>query len=481
MPPKHRQLNAPRPKPARNAFQALVDLPEDGSNSTFDGRDRKVDESDRFSARNTLQCAPSATPAASPPPTRYTTDYGESPVRKWRKELVKKGVRAYVFGEEIDCRAENILQYCAANATIGAHLEWLIEQRTGAIGDEMESAFKTVFDKLDNLRRQVDKMAMEEVALHKAYRQSTAETAALKATVDTLTKQINDHIALPALPVPDPTTSSTTMEEMTMQLSVVQNDIQDVLEAVRNPPGKRKRRGSDQNTGPTTPTNRRLATNKKRDASPEHSLMHSQHATSAAQDALDTLMHKYPPRPLAITSTEATTDPLPDSNAVQDTTLPDAPTTTAPAEKDGWKTVMGKAVQKKRRNDKADNERAATTASNTPKMKHGGRGKNTHQPKPTTPSAKKTWAEVVKSGGINVQIVLGNGNLGLATPPTKKRGERRGGAARRLGRKEGVGEKGEERRGKVGRPGAGGEEASTTGGGGERVEESGGRGGPAVV
>jgi hypothetical protein len=164
--------------------------------------------------------------------------------------------------------------------------------------------------------------------------------------------------------------------------------------------------------------------------------MHSQHATSAAQDALDALMRKYPPPPLAITSTEATTDPLPDGDAVQDTTLPDAPTTTAPAEKDGWKTVEGKKAQKKRRNDKADNKWAMETSNKPPTTKTGGRGKTTHQPRTNTPSAKKTWAEVVKSGGINVQIVLGNGNLGLATPPTKKWGERRGGAARRLGRKE---------------------------------------------
>jgi regulator of replication initiation timing len=159
----------------------------------------------------------------------------------------------------------------------------------------MESAFQTVFDKLENLTRKVNKMALEEVALRKAYSQSIAERAALKATVDTLTKQLDEHIVFPALPLPDPMASSTTMEEMTMQLSVVQNDIQDVLEAIRNPPGKRKRRGSDQNTEPTTPTNRRLATNKQCDASPEHSLMHSQHATSAAQDALDALMRKYPP------------------------------------------------------------------------------------------------------------------------------------------------------------------------------------------
>jgi hypothetical protein len=190
------------------------------------------------------------------------------------------------------------------------------------------------------------------------------------------------------------------MEEMTVQLSHVQHDIQDVLATVRNAPSKRKRWGSNQNMGPTTLTNQQLATNRKRDASPEHSLMHSQHATSAAQDALDALMRKYPPCPLAITLTEATTDPLPDGNATQDTTLPDAPTTTAPVEKDGWKTMEGKAAQKKRRNDKADNKWATETSNKPLTTKTGGQGKTTHQPRINTPSTKKTWAEVVKSGGL---------------------------------------------------------------------------------
>jgi hypothetical protein len=150
-------------------------------------------------------------------------------------------------------------------------------------------------------------------------------------------------------------------------------------------------------------------------------------------------------------------------------------------DKSVWKTVEGKAAQKKRRNEKADNKWAMETSNKPPTTKTGGRGKNSHQPRTTNTAAKKTWAEVVKSGGINVQIVLGNGNLGLATPPTKKRGERRGGVVRRLGRKQGVGERGEEIRGKVGRPGAGGKEASTTSGGGERVEESRGGGGAAAV
>jgi hypothetical protein len=147
--------------------------------------------------------------------------------------------------------------------------------------------------------------------------------------------------------------------------------------------------------------------------------MHSQHATSATQDALDALMRKYPPRPLVTTSTEATTDPLPNSHAVQDTTLPDAPTTTAPAEKDGWKTVEGKAAQKKRRNGKADNKWAATTANYTLKTTNGGRGKNTYQPRMNTPSAKKTWAEVVKSGGINVRAPRREHHHGNGDPPLR--------------------------------------------------------------
>jgi hypothetical protein len=86
--------------------------------------------------------------------------------------------------------------------------------------------------------------------------------------------------------------------------------------------------------------------------------------------------------------------------------------------------------------------------NNTLTMKNGGRGTNTHQPRTNPPSAKKTWAEVIKSGGINVQIVLGNGNLGLTTP-TKMRGERHGGAARRLTKRKEDGERGVKRRGLI--------------------------------
>jgi hypothetical protein len=142
--------------------------------------------------------------------------------------------------------------------------------------------------------------------------------------------------------------------------------------------------------------------------------------------------------------------------------------------------VEGKATQKKRRNEKADNKRAATTTTNTPRKKNGGSGKNAHQLQTNTPSARKTGAEVVKSGGINVQIVLGNDNLGLATPMTK-RGERRGGAERRLGKKARAGESGKNGWGLGGPKVTGGDGTGTKGGGGERGVDSGGRGGPVVL
>jgi hypothetical protein len=150
--------------------------------------------------------------------------------------------------------------------------------------------------------------------------------------------------------------------------------------------------------------------------------MHSHDATSTTQEALDALMIKYPPRQLTITSTPAKTTPPPGGPATQDTPLPDA-AATAPVETEGWKTLEGKAAQRKKQNEEAGKKRATEMHNKPPMMKNGGRGKNTHQPRPNNTSAKKTWADVVKSGGINVLIVLGNGNLGLKTL-MKKRGER---------------------------------------------------------
>jgi hypothetical protein len=114
----------------------------------------------------------------------------------------------------------------------------------------------------------------------------------------------------------------------------------------------------------------------------------------------------------------------------------------------------------------------------TPNNENGGRGKKAHQPTINNRCDGKTWADVVQSGGINVQIVLGNGNLGQATPTKIRggRGERRGGAAWRLEKKTGVGVRGAGERGVMGR-GKDGPEIILHGGnkGGETAKNGRGR------
>jgi hypothetical protein len=129
--------------------------------------------------------------------------------------------------------------------------------------DNVYNSFHAVFGRLDSLLTKMDTVVNENTVLRVAYDASKQETAALKAAVDTLRRKIDEQIAIPAPPSLDLLASPTTMEEMMMQLSVVQHDLQDVLEAVRNPPGKRKRRTSNQDTKPTMPTSRRPATYKQ--------------------------------------------------------------------------------------------------------------------------------------------------------------------------------------------------------------------------
>jgi hypothetical protein len=97
----------------------------------------------------------------------------------------------------------------------------------------------------------MDAVSTKNTALRKAYHASREETGALKAAIDALMKRVNETITTTVPPSPDTMTTSTTMEEMMMQLLVIEHDIQDILEAVRNPPGKRKQCTSNQEAEPT--------------------------------------------------------------------------------------------------------------------------------------------------------------------------------------------------------------------------------------
>jgi hypothetical protein len=85
--------------------------------------------------------------------------------------------------------------------------------------------------------------------LCKHYHACSEETALLKAAVDNLMKTLDENIAISAPPSPETTTAtSTAMQEMTMQLSYIQHNIQDILDTVRCY-GGRGRSGDEYNLG----------------------------------------------------------------------------------------------------------------------------------------------------------------------------------------------------------------------------------------
>jgi paraquat-inducible protein B len=269
MPPKHRQHHAPLPKLAGNAYKALVDLPHDGSDPFTDGRDGKVDGSDGKSTVNTPQrvSAAETTAAAS---TQLPPDV--APDHSWHEQLVREATAAYLG--ILKRGPKNTFEYSAATLVAITDQHYHIQECLQAIDDFLRSQaklshdfiyknFQTINRKLNLLLEKVDTVIQETTTLHAANEDSRKEKAVPQAVVDNLTCKLDEHTTMSAPPSPEITASSTTMEEMTMQLSVIQHDIQDVLAAVHNPPSKRKRCTSNQDAKPAMPTNRRPATNRQ--------------------------------------------------------------------------------------------------------------------------------------------------------------------------------------------------------------------------
>jgi hypothetical protein len=105
--------------------------------------------------------------------------------------------------------------------------------------------------------------------------------------------------------------------------------------------------------------------------------MYSHHATSATQEVLDMLMIKYPPCQLMTILTSMKPTPPPSGPATQDTPPTDA-ATTALLETEGWKTVGGKAIQRKKRTKEVGKKQVMEMSNKSPMIKTSGWGKNTH-------------------------------------------------------------------------------------------------------
>jgi hypothetical protein len=143
--------------------------------------------------------------------------------------------------------------------------------------------------------------------------------------------------------------TSSAMEEMSLQISDIQHDIQDVLDTVQNHAGKRKHAPSNTDTPddvqPTSPTACQPTTGKQQYISLVHSLMHSRHATTAAQEILDVLTLSSSPRAPTQMLTDAT-NPTPMTTAKPDTSLPAAATAALVSTQES-RIVTGKVRQRK--------------------------------------------------------------------------------------------------------------------------------------
>jgi hypothetical protein len=273
----------------------------------------------------------------------------------------------------------------------------------------MENTLKTLLQQTDAYNRTNE-------ALLEAQHASRTETTLLRAEIETLTQKLKDYTGTPPPPSPAiPTSSPSAVEEMSLQLYGVQQGIEDILDVVRNPVGKRKRSPNSEydNTKPQSPTTCRQLPQKRRDSSPTHAVIHSRHAATATQDALNVCTRQCTPCPTAEPLT-ITLSSTPTMNAEPDAPLPDETAAALEAEK-AWKTATRKAMRWKTKAAEADNTRMETAREKTPTKQNGERVKKTDQPMTSNYHDAKIWVDVVRSGGINVQIVLGNGNLGQAT------------------------------------------------------------------
>jgi hypothetical protein len=181
MPPKHRQLRAPRPKAPGSAFQALVDPPNDGNNLSIDGEDGKDDATDDNSAVNACQCV--STTAASP------------------EQLLDNAAQLVQITNLYTTVATSTRDYVQKTSDDMHNL--LIE-----MDDRANARLEPFYNILKGPLQRMDTVLNDNTELRAAYDASKAETAALKAAVDTLTWKFDEQIATPAPPSPDLTASS---------------------------------------------------------------------------------------------------------------------------------------------------------------------------------------------------------------------------------------------------------------------------------
>jgi hypothetical protein len=218
-----------------------MDLPHNGTNATFDGRDGKVNGIDDNSIVHASQHVSAAAASSPQSPNNDPLTIALN--------LMKDSF--HTFGTMAENFMMAVTQVIGNTDEMYHQTQDYIKKTYDNIHDlvinnndntqrHIAMLLEPLYNCLENIFQKIDIVLSENSKLCTAYNTSKTETVPLKATVDTLTCKLDEHTTISAPPSPEIIASSSIMEEMTMQLSVIQHDIQDVLVAVCNPPGKRK-------------------------------------------------------------------------------------------------------------------------------------------------------------------------------------------------------------------------------------------------
>jgi hypothetical protein len=160
-----------------------VDLPEDGFNSAFDGRDGKVDGTDE----NTVEIAPQRVPTAAVP-SKTTRETTRDQFYDWTSDLTRFTQDAYLSDFSEERGAMDLKEYCAATHFNVRMIEHEHGNTLRTIEERIEQIEHLLPDSFDAVLTKLDELTLENMALHRAYHKSTTQTVALKTAVDRLTK-----------------------------------------------------------------------------------------------------------------------------------------------------------------------------------------------------------------------------------------------------------------------------------------------------
>jgi hypothetical protein len=189
--------------------------------------------------------APAPIPFGTSAPTPFI--FGPtSPTRDQYLETILSQlmVNSFTF---MNGRIQGLAQYLQERArsdaqfrkTVCFNLDMIMARNTDAQRAQ-EKRLLAMESKLDDVLQQLDATKHVNNELLEAKRASREENTLLKAAIEELTRKITEQSSPPTPPCPEIANNPCAGQEMSLQLFDIQRDIQDVLEVVRNPRGKRK-------------------------------------------------------------------------------------------------------------------------------------------------------------------------------------------------------------------------------------------------